>query len=70
MHHYLGDGTFLMSLFFCCVARAEDPNLPPTFPFSKSGLPQTLVLTVVSYMGSIWLEVIGMKGYVNSDSLA
>ncbi|XP_059063228.1 wax ester synthase/diacylglycerol acyltransferase 6 [Cryptomeria japonica] len=38
--------------------------------FSISGLPQTLVLTVVSYMGSIRLQVIGVKGYVNSDSLA
>ncbi|XP_057832443.2 wax ester synthase/diacylglycerol acyltransferase 11 [Cryptomeria japonica] len=38
--------------------------------FSVSGIPQTLLLTVVSYMGSVRLEVIGTKGYVNSDTLA
>ncbi|GLJ31036.1 hypothetical protein SUGI_0620900 [Cryptomeria japonica] len=36
MHHSLGDGTSLMSLVFCCVTRADDPNLPLTFPSSKS----------------------------------
>ncbi|GLJ31029.1 hypothetical protein SUGI_0620780 [Cryptomeria japonica] len=36
MHHSLGDGTSLMSLVFCCVTRADHPNLPLTFPSSKS----------------------------------
>ncbi|GLJ31030.1 hypothetical protein SUGI_0620790 [Cryptomeria japonica] len=35
MHHSLGDGTYLMSLIFCCVTRVYDPNLPLTFPSSK-----------------------------------
>ncbi|XP_059078234.1 uncharacterized protein LOC131855990 [Cryptomeria japonica] len=36
MHHSLGDGTSLMSLLFCCFTRADNPNLPLTFPCSKS----------------------------------
>ncbi|KAH9289874.1 hypothetical protein KI387_033991, partial [Taxus chinensis] len=36
MHHSLGDGTSLMSLVFCCVTRADNPNLQLTFPSSKS----------------------------------
>ncbi|XP_057845428.2 wax ester synthase/diacylglycerol acyltransferase 11 [Cryptomeria japonica] len=38
--------------------------------FSVSGLPQTLLLTMVSYMGKLRLDVIGVKGYVDCDSLA
>ncbi|KAH9312487.1 hypothetical protein KI387_027522 [Taxus chinensis] len=41
-----------------------------SFYFSISGLPQTLLLTVVSYMGSVRIEVIGAKGYVDSETLA
>lgn len=36
MHHSLGDGISLMSLLLSCLTRADDPNLPLTFPSSKS----------------------------------
>ncbi|KAH9312489.1 hypothetical protein KI387_027524, partial [Taxus chinensis] len=41
-----------------------------SFFFSISGLPQTLLLTIVSYMGNLRIDVIGAKGYVDSETLA
>ncbi|XP_059068925.1 wax ester synthase/diacylglycerol acyltransferase 11-like [Cryptomeria japonica] len=49
---------------------ALNQNPVKSISFSVSGIPQTLLLTVVSYMGTVRLEVIGTKGYVNSDILA
>ncbi|KAH9289912.1 hypothetical protein KI387_034029, partial [Taxus chinensis] len=41
-----------------------------SFYFSMSGLPQTLLLTVVSYVGTVRIQVTGTKGYVDSETLA
>lgn len=49
LHHALGDGTSLMSLFLACCKRVDDPHLPPTFPSPKAGRSR-----VPSLVGKIW----------------
>ncbi|MQL89540.1 hypothetical protein Taro_022114 [Colocasia esculenta] len=37
MHHALGDGIALMSLFLACCERADDPSVPVTIPGAGGG---------------------------------
>lgn len=68
LHHALGDGTSLMSLFLASCKRAEEPDLPPTLPTGKSTnssrAPRGLVERVREWMAVICLTVVYVVEFV------
>ncbi|XP_059068923.1 wax ester synthase/diacylglycerol acyltransferase 2-like [Cryptomeria japonica] len=71
MYNTLANTTLALSNMIGPTDKIAINQIPvKSISFSVSGIPQTLLLTVVSYMGSVRLEVIGTKGYVNSATLA
>eukprot|EP01018_Ginkgo_biloba_P010241 Gb_13459 [translate_table: standard] len=49
---------------------AMEGNPVKSFFFWVSGSPNTLVVTIVSYMGSVRVQVMGAKGYIDADILS
>eukprot|EP01018_Ginkgo_biloba_P023748 Gb_05378 [translate_table: standard] len=50
------------------MAMAGNPV--KSFYFSVSGAPQSLFVTIVSYMGTVRVQVVAAKGYVDADLLS
>ncbi|GLJ51800.1 hypothetical protein SUGI_1100500 [Cryptomeria japonica] len=70
MYNTLANTTMVITNMIGPTDKIAINQIPvKSISFSVSGLPQTLLFTVVSYMGRIRLQVIGTKGYINTDTM-
>eukprot|EP01018_Ginkgo_biloba_P010242 Gb_13460 [translate_table: standard] len=71
MYNTLANSTLLIShVIGPSEKMAMEGNPVKNFHFWVSGSPSTLMVTIVSYMGSVRVQAMGAKGYIDTDILS
>eukprot|EP01018_Ginkgo_biloba_P010243 Gb_13461 [translate_table: standard] len=71
VYNTLANSTLVIShLIGPSEKMAMEGNPVKSFFFWVTGSPNTLVVTIVSYMGSVRVQVMGAKGYIDADILS